>query len=363
MERRTTPTAAPRFTRRAPVQSLSKQVEARLTRGSTPEPKSEWEGSDSVVSTGSTLLDLAISGGRFEEGGIPGGIMVEIFGPSSAGKTVMLCELAGAVQRKGGKVMFKDPEARLNGQFASMFGFKVEDANYEQPDTVPEVFEPIRKWEPPEKPGVVHGIFADSLAALSTDAELADRDQYGMRRAKEFSEECRKTCRIITKRNLLMVCSNQVRQNIDAGPFSEKYSTPGGMAIGYYSSLRLRCHSPIKMPITKKIGKGDVKRVIGVHTTVEVYKSSVWKPFHAAPVYIVYDYGVDDVRANLQFVKDIRGLTNFQIGDRVLGNALVDGIKIVEEEKLEKELKKETIELWHDVERKFEVKRVAKRRE
>ena len=33
-----------------------------------------------TVSTGSTLLDLTISGRRRREGGIPGGIIVEIFG-------------------------------------------------------------------------------------------------------------------------------------------------------------------------------------------------------------------------------------------------------------------------------------------
>jgi hypothetical protein len=36
-----------------------------------------------VISTGSTLLDLAISGNRIHGGGLPGGIMVEIFGSPS----------------------------------------------------------------------------------------------------------------------------------------------------------------------------------------------------------------------------------------------------------------------------------------
>jgi len=70
---------------------------------------------------------------------------------------------------------------------------------------------------------------------------MEDKDGMGMRRAKEFSEECRKTCRVIADKNFLMVCSNQVRQNADAGPFGQKYRTPGGEAIGFYASLRLRC--------------------------------------------------------------------------------------------------------------------------
>ena len=74
--------------------------------------KKKYDGNDEVmISTGSTLLDLAISGGRKRGGGLPGGILVEIFGPSGCGKTVLLCEIAGGVQRQKGKIMFRDPEA------------------------------------------------------------------------------------------------------------------------------------------------------------------------------------------------------------------------------------------------------------
>ena len=147
-----------------------------------------------VTSTGSTLLDLAISGTRIRGGGIPAGILVEIFGPSSSGKTVLLCEIAGYVQKKG-EVMFNDPEGRLNKQFASIFGLRIKDKNYAQPDTVPEIFKAVRDWKPGDGH---HGIFADSLAALSTDLEMGkEGDKMGMRRPKEFSEELRKTCRML----------------------------------------------------------------------------------------------------------------------------------------------------------------------
>ena len=67
-----------------------------------------------MISTGSTLLDLIISGTRVRGGGLPGGILVEIFGPSGTGKTVLLCEIGGVIQRQNGDVRYGDPEARLN---------------------------------------------------------------------------------------------------------------------------------------------------------------------------------------------------------------------------------------------------------
>ena len=339
---------------------LSEQVEEKLAK--EPEEKSQYDGKDITVSTGSTLLDLAISGGRFREGGIPLGILVEIFGPSGAGKTVLLSQLAANLQRLGGKVMFHDPEARLNKQFARIFGLDTGEIEYTIPNTIPEVFQSVRDWvsqEEAEK-GTIHGVFADSLAALSTEMEMEEGDKMGMRRAKEFSEELRKTCRIITQRNVLMVCSNQIRQNLDAGPYGMKYKSPGGEAIGFYSSLRLRFGSPQKIKEKKKIRGKEHQRVVGVHTEIEVFKSSVWKPYRTAEVYILFDYGIDDIRANLRFLKTNTGSTVYAIKDTKLDRSLERSIQIVEEENLEQELRNAVIELWNEIEEEFQENRKPK---
>lgn len=316
-----------------------------------------------MVSTGSTLLDLAISGGRKKGGGLPGGILIEIFGPSSTGKTVLLSEIAGAVQRLGGDTMFHDPEARLNKGFAKLFGFTLKKESYHQSDTVTEVFIKTRAWVPEEK-GKIHAIFADSLAALSTNLEMdsKDGDKMGMRRAKEFSEELRKTARILVKKNWLMVCSNQIRENADAGGYGEKHSTPGGKAVGFYASLRLRTKLIEKIKVTKTISGKEVVRIIGVKIEIEVYKSSVDKPFRKAPLYILFDYGVDDIRANLQYLKDFKKTKTYAVGGVGVGVAMNDAIRYVESKGLEDTLKQEVIELWEEIEAKFVVERKIKQR-
>jgi len=178
---------------------------------------------------------------------------------------------------------------------------------------------------------------------------------------QEFSEELRKTCRIITQKNLLMVCSNQIRQNLDAGPYGQRFKSPGGEAIGFYSSLRLKCSAASKI-IEKKTIKGkEHKRVVGVKTNIEVFKSSVWKPYRDADVYILFDYGVDDIRANLKFVKECAKNTVYCLGDTKLHKSIDEAIKIVEEEELEQKLKDEVIVLWNEVEEKFSSKRKLKK--
>lgn len=350
---------------------------------SSKKKEEDYDGNfGTIISTGSTLLDLAISGGRIRGGGLPGGILVEAFGPSSSGKSILLCEIAGAVQRQGGEIIFNDPEARLNKQFARQFDLDVSNMNYSIPDTVPEVFEAVRSWKPEsKKKDVIHGVFADSLAALSTDMEMKKKegDKMGGRRAKEFSEESRKTCRIIKNKNYLMVCSNQIRQNMDAGPFGQKYTTPGGESIGFYSSLRLRFYSPIQIKKTidnyyiktkekdeedekkKKKNKDVFERVLGIETEIEVYKSSVWKPFRTANVIFVFDYGVDDVQANLKFIKDVIKSTVYTTGKTKLDKSLEVSIKMVEQGNLIDELKEETIDLWEEIESKFVSERRPKR--
>jgi len=337
---------------------LSRQIKRHSKNPIQEKPK--YEGSENVISTGSTLLDLAISGGRFREGGIPFGILVEIFGPSSCGKTVMLCELAGRLQKQEGTILFHDPEARLNKQFAKLFNLDIDDVNYTTPNTIPEVFTQIRSWKPDEKK--LSGIFTDSLAALSTDLEMENKegDKMGMRRAKEFSEELRKTCRVLSAKNYLMICSNQVRQNLDAGPYGQKYSSPGGEAIGFYSSLRLRCSKPKQIKDKKTIAGKEVSRIIGVETQVEVFKSSVWKPYRKAPLTILYDYGIDDIRQNLQFLKTYTNNTAYIIGDEKLSVSLEKAIQEIERQKAQIELKKEVIELWNTIEDKFKSERSPK---
>jgi len=156
------------------------------------------------------------------------------------------------------------------------------------------------------------------------------------------------------------VCSNQIRQNLDAGPYGQKYISPGGEAIGFYSSLRLRCMKPEKIKEKVKVAGKEVTRVIGVKTEVEVFKSSVWKPYRTAPLTILFDYGIDDIRQNLQFIKDYTNATVYTLEGQSLDKSMAKAIAIIEEEGLEEKLREEVINLWEEIEAKFEQTRKSK---
>jgi recombination protein RecA len=310
-----------------------------------------------VVSTGSTLLDLSISGKVIKGGGIPTGNLVEVFGPSGAGKTSILAEIAASCQAGNGDVLFLDPEARLNQEYARIYGVELNPEQYLRPDTVTEMFDKIWEWKP--KGEGVNGVFADSLAALSTKMEIEDEDKYGMRRAKEFSEGLRKTCRLIANNDWIVVCSNQIRE----GPSGE--TTPGGRAIPYYSSLRIRVGPPaqggkIVKIITLANGKKHEK-IIGIRSNCIIKKSSLDDPFRSCSISILFGYGIDDIRENLQYLKDGLGLSKYKAVDQEF-SFMEKAIAHIEENKLQDQLKQEVIDLWEEIEAKFVVIRKRKER-
>lgn len=317
-----------------------------------------------TLSTGSTLLDLCIAGKRCEDGGIPGGIILEVYGPPGSGKTAILSEICSSSQRKGGKVQFMDPEARLDSEYARIYGVKLEAENYSRPNTVSEVFGLVFGWEPdnPLKSDntsrfckAINVIATDSLAALSTDIELEKGDKMGMRRAKEFSEGLRKTARIIRNNNWVIACSNQVRE----GDYGE--TTPGGHAIPYYASLRIRVGQVGKIERKAKLPSGkEVKKVIGIESECYVKKSTIDDPYRACSIFIEFGHGISDIMGNLQYIKDTYGNSMYECPDNKKYQGVDQAIIHVEELNLQTQLRQLTIKTWREIEEKFNRPRAPK---
>jgi recombination protein RecA len=309
--------------------------------------------SDHIISTGSTLLDLAILGGRQRGGGLPGGILVEIFGASGCGKTGVIVEVCASAQEDGGKVKFLDPEARLDKEYSEIYGMHLTKDDYHRPDTVTEMFDHIDNWD--TDPNVINVIGADSLAALSTDLELGKGDKMGMRRAKEFSDGLRKLCRKIADQNRLIICSNQIRQ----GDFGEV--TPGGKGIPFYASLRIKMKQVKKIEKEKKVRGKVVSKIIGIDSECEIVKNSLDDPFRKAPIRIIFGHGIDDVGANLQWLKTTLGLTKYKAVDTEY-QSLDPAIAYIEKNNYEEQLRNEVIDLFSEIEETFKIKRKKKKR-
>ena len=272
--------------------------------------------------------------------------------------TAVLTEIAARAQNHGGDVFFCDPEARLDKEYAEITGLNIRDmGHYEQPDTVTEFFQHYNDWETDSD---VPNVFAgDSLAALSTKMEMEEGDKMGMRRAKEFSECLRKACRTFAKKNVLMVCSNQIR---DGGPNGTK-TIPGGNAVPFYSSVRMQIspgYPKGKITKEKTIRGAKQKKVIGIQSNVKITKNSLDDPFREVPIFIIFGYGIDDIRGNLTWYKEANNSKSFLLPDGKEVASIDKAIEYVEANGLEKKLRNCVRKLWNEIEESFTTTRKKK---
>jgi recombination protein RecA len=321
-----------------------------------------------VISTGSTLLDLNISGNRIRGGGLPGGIIVEIFGPPSAGKTALLVEICASAQAGGGEVLIADPEARLDKEYASLFGLKIPKEIYRRPNTVTELSDLIWKWEPKKKK-VINVLAADSLAAISTELEMEKGDKRGQRKAKELSELCRKVGRKIALAHQLLIFTNQERQ----GEYGR--TTPGGFAVPFHASLRIRIaragarqieakKTIVRQFLDKETGeitkkKVELSKIIGIESEAVTIKSSISNEYQKTQLYIVAGVGIDDVRANLTWLKKVQAKTKYPCANKEY-TYINDAIRYIESKNLEAKLRENVIDTWETIESLFKQKRKKK---
>jgi recombination protein RecA len=100
---------------------------AYFLEGDTDAPSdvNEW------ISTGSTMLDLAISNRKY--GGFPVGRVSEITGLEQSGKSLLAAHVLLNTQKKGGLAVYIDTENAISTEFLSAIGlnlkemFRVED--------------------------------------------------------------------------------------------------------------------------------------------------------------------------------------------------------------------------------------------
>jgi hypothetical protein len=191
--------------------------------------------------------------------------------------------------------------------------------------------------------------------------EIEQGDKMGQRRAKELSEGMRLIARHIGHHNILTVFTNQLRDNVDGGQFSPKTITPGGHAIPFYASVR------IQLRPAGKITKGDV--IVGKMIEAFVSKNSIDIEWRAAPIRLVFGYGIDDVGANLIWLKqhgtmdehptDPTKKPGYVIGDKNFVS-LDAAIKYIEDNGFEEDIREWVVDVWGQVEEKSRPKRKDK---
>lgn len=264
------------------------------------------------VSSGCQTLDSVMGFGY------PLGKIVNVVGNKSTGKTLLAIELCANFHKAypESKIYYHEAEAAFDPGYAETLGMPLEAVEFVQASksindvfTVEGLFKKLDEIieEKLENKDTSPSIYVlDSLDALSDAKEQEseiDEGTYGMAKAKQLSTLFRRLVARMNKANLMFLVISQVRTKVNATAFGEKTTRAGGMALDFYASIVLHLHEIEK--IQKTIN--GIKRPVGVWVKVKNKKNKVSLPYRECDFPIYFGFGIEDVIANLNFLKLVKG--------------------------------------------------------
>ena len=283
------------------------------------------------ISTGSSTLDLAIS--NRPNGGLPVGKIVELMGMEQSGKSLLCAHIIKSTQKQGGVGVYIDTEASLDTRFLNAIGVDTEKMVYIPIDTLEDVWatteNAIVKFRE-KNPNKILTIIVDSQSAATTKSELEtdySRDGFTTEKSIINSKALRKITNLIYKQKVLLVVTNQLRDKVGAMAFAEKYTTSGGKALRFHSSVRLLAKNVSKI----KEDVNGVEQIVGRETEVVVKKNRVGPPERSVRYEIYYDSGIDDNSGLFTMLKKYKILKGGGAGWYTYENIDVETGEVIEE--------------------------------
>lgn len=254
------------------------------------------------ISTGSDMLDLAI--GNRPNSGHPEGRIVEIFGDSASGKSLLAAYAMANTQKKGGLGIYIDTEAAVSREYFKAVGVDIDKMIYLQIDALEDIFEAIEsiitKTRASDK-DIPVTIVVDSVLGATTKLEMeADFDKEGWNTAKAIilSKAMRKLTTMLSRQRITLIFTNQIRSKLGGLGFGEQITTSGGKALPFAASVRIRLKSMGQI----KLKVDGIEQIVGIKTRAIIAKNRLGPPLKSIDYDVYFDSGIDNYGSWLTFL-------------------------------------------------------------
>lgn len=215
------------------------------------------------IPTGVDTLDI-ITGG-----GYPSGRIVEIYGKESVGKTLMALKTIAVNQKIGLNCAFIDSEKTFDFEWAEKQGVDIEDLVVYQPEYGELSIDFIKELI---QSNAMDMIILDSIEGIvpKQEIEASSEEAQVAIKARMMNKAVRVWNSVISssERKPLVLCINQMRLTM------EKYNpttTPGGMGMKYFTSIRIE----LTRGKTQKDPKTKEKRYVEIRAKTDKNKVSI----------------------------------------------------------------------------------------
>ena len=239
---------------------------------------------ETIVSFGVPSIDAASNAG-----GHPRGVIIELFGPESSGKSFAAYKAIASYQAAGMNAALIDIENAFWASWIAKAGVDLGKLVVGQDfESGEQALMYVQKLAETKAFGI---IVVDSIAALLPQAEADSKLDKNARvgaHAAMMSRCLRLLQGVMSRTGTTLICINQTRNKIGV-MFGNPEDTPGGKALKFYAGMRIGLQH-----IGKEKAKIDgVEKVVGIRTKVKFIKNKVGQPYGEDEFVIYHVEGIN----------------------------------------------------------------------